>query len=147
MPKKTVPWLMLGLTLLDQAVKHWTAHRHTVLLPGVLALNYTENTGFSLGLFEHSVAVAVILSAIILCAVLFALFRTPDRSPFLIPLTMICAGAAGNLIDRVLLGFVRDMFELLFVRFYIFNVADVCITAGAGICAALLLCSGKKAAS
>jgi len=36
----------------------------------------------------------------------------------------------GNLIDRAFRGFVVDMFEPLFIRFAVFNVADICVVVG-----------------
>ena len=59
-------------------------------------------------------------------------------------LSMVLAGAVGNLIDRALLGYVTDMFETLFMRFAVFNVADMCVVVG-GIAAALyyLFLAGK----
>ena len=46
-------------------------------------------------------------------------------------LLLLLAGAVGNLIDRALLGYVTDMFETLFMRFAVFNVADICVVCGA----------------
>ena len=50
-------------------------------------------------------------------------------------LTLLTGGAVGNLIDRVAAGGVVDMFELEFIRFAVFNLADLFITAGC-----ILLC-------
>jgi signal peptidase II len=47
-----------------------------------------------------------------------------------VPAVMIVAGGAGNLIDRIVLGYVTDMFNTLFMTFAVFNVADICITVG-----------------
>ena len=43
---------------------------------------------------------------------------------------LILAGGFGNLIDRVFRGFVVDMFNVLFMRFAVFNVADICVVVG-----------------
>ena len=53
--------------------------------------------------------------------------------------SLMAGGALGNLIDRAALGYVRDLFELLFVKFYIFNIADVGVVAGAVLCGVSLL--------
>ena len=45
-------------------------------------------------------------------------------------LVLIIAGAVGNLIDRAVYGYVVDMFEVLFMRFAIFNMADIFIVVG-----------------
>ena len=52
---------------------------------------------------------------------------------------MILGGAAGNAIDRAMYGYVIDMIELLFVDFYIFNIADVGVVCGAILCGISLL--------
>ena len=54
-------------------------------------------------------------------------------------LAVVLAGAVGNLIDRFALGFVTDMFRTLFIRFAVFNVADICVVAG-GIALCLYAC-------
>ena len=46
---------------------------------------------------------------------------------------LMLGGAASNLVDRLLLGYVTDMIELLFCSFAIFNVADICLTVGCGL--------------
>jgi len=47
-----------------------------------------------------------------------------------IPIILIFAGGVGNLWDRVLLGYVRDMLVFLFVRFPVFNLADIFVVVG-----------------
>ena len=144
MRKGTEAGLFIGLTALDQGIKAITAHRTDMLIPGVIRLNYTENRGFSLGLFEGASTVALILSLIVFIGLVIVLIRLHQPSPLRLPLLVMSAGAFGNLIDRVFLGYVRDMFELLFVRFYVFNPADVYVTLGALCCAVLLLKPGRK---
>ena len=48
----------------------------------------------------------------------------------MIGLALVLAGTLGNFIDRLVHGYVVDMFELLFVNFPVFNVADSCLTIG-----------------
>lgn len=45
-------------------------------------------------------------------------------------ISLILAGTIGNFIDRIRLGYVVDMFQLDFINFPIFNVADMCLTIG-----------------
>jgi hypothetical protein len=44
---------------------------------------------------------------------------------------MVLGGALGNFLDRIDMGYVVDMFEFIFVKFAVFNVADIFITCGA----------------
>ena len=52
---------------------------------------------------------------------------------------LVLSGGLSNAWDRFFAGYVTDMLELLFVRFAIFNVADVCVCTGAALCALSLL--------
>ena len=54
-------------------------------------------------------------------------------------LMFIIGGAIGNMIDRVFLGYVRDMIEFTFVKFAVFNVADSFVTIGAVLLGIYLL--------
>jgi len=100
-------------------------------IPHVLGLNLVTNTGGGWSILsEHTwllSAVSIVVSAVIL----FALIRGLVRHPFgVISLAVVLAGAIGNLIDRVRLGYVVDMFQTLFMDFPVFNIADVCIVCG-----------------
>ena len=133
-----------GLAALDQGIKALTVGKTLELIPGVIRIAYTENHGFSLGMFGDAGTAALILSVIALAALAVIRARTPRGSPLRLPLLIMCAGALGNLLDRAFLGYVRDMFELLFVRFYVFNPADVFVTCGAALCALALLRPDRK---
>ena len=59
-------------------------------------------------------------------------------------LVFVAAGAVGNLIDRVLYGYVVDMFDFRFMNFAVFNVADVFVTTGAALFCLYVLLSPDK---
>lgn len=133
-------WLIAGLSVLaDQALKYFLDGTERILIPGVLALRATKNTGFALGLVPGGGIAALVLSALITGVLLLVLHKVRVRGPALIAMGLLLGGAIGNLIDRSVLGYVRDSFELLFVNFYIFNFADVCVTGGAALAAVSLL--------
>ena len=52
---------------------------------------------------------------------------------FCVSLSVLLGGGIGNLIDRVIWGGVTDYIRLLFIRFPVFNFADVCVVIGAGM--------------
>ncbi len=139
--KKYAGWILPGLLVLaaDRAVKAAAAGLHQVLIPGVVGLQWTKNTGMALGLFQDSTAGILLLTAalILLCVFLLRGVRVRGLAP--VAVSMMAGGALGNLIDRITLGYVQDMIELLFIRFYIFNVADAGVTVGAALCAVSLL--------
>ena len=145
MRRGTEAAVIAGLTALDQVTKLAAAHRTVGLIPGVIRLNYTENRGFSLGLFDGAVSVALVLSLIVFAGLLAVLIRLPRDARIRLPLLCIAAGALGNLIDRVFRGYVIDFLDFHWKAAYhfpCFNLADTFITVAAGI---MILCSfGKR---
>ena len=91
-----------------------------------------------------SLPIGVALPLMILLTVL--LVKKVFPRPFaMAALSMVLAGAVGNLIDRALLGYVTDMFETLFMRFSVFNVADICgVVGGIAFCVYYLFFHGKE---
>lgn len=130
-------FLLSGLIVLaDQLVKLWVMgniplHGFLPFLPQVLGLTYVRNTGASFSLLADHTWLLVILSAVssVVVAVLLVKRFLP-RPMGMLGLALVLGGAVGNLIDRVRLGYVVDMFQTLFIDFAIFNVADVGIVIG-----------------
>lgn len=100
-------------------------------LPHVMQLTYYQNTGAAFSIFEEHTWMLTLISAAasVLLAVLLVK-RVFPQTFGMITLTVVLAGAVGNLIDRLFLGYVTDMFQTLFINFAIFNVADICIVCG-----------------
>ena len=59
-------------------------------------------------------------------------------------MTVVLAGGIGNLIDRIVSGYVVDYFEFLFMNFAVFNVADIYITVGITLYLLYALCEEYK---
>ena len=125
-----------ALVAVDQLVKYLVMTNiplgeHVPFIPYLLDLTYVTNTGAAFSIFsEHTWALALtslIMSALLALALWKGLFKHPFGK---LALTLLLAGAVGNLIDRVLRGFVVDMFNVLFMHFAVFNVADICVVAG-----------------
>lgn len=128
-----------ALAAADQFIKRWAAQAlapvgSKPLVPGVLGLQYTQNTGISFSVFGDSVIVmrlvAALTAAVILAGFVLLLSGRAGAGSPMGSLTLILAGGLGNLIDRALQGYVVDYFEFLFVRFAVFNAADVFIFCG-----------------
>ena len=128
-----MPYAILAAVLvaLDQLVKYLVLQNielgaHVPFIPHLLELTYVKNTGAAFSIFsEHTWLLAL--------AIWKNFFHHPLGK---VILTLLLAGAVGNLIDRVFRGFVVDMFNVLFMNFAVFNVADICVVVG-GIAAAL----------
>jgi len=104
------------------------------LIPHVLHLTYVRNEGAAFGLFPGRQPVFIVTSFLVLFVIAAFWRRTrPAQWPVVIALGLVAAGAVGNLIDRVVLGYVTDFFEFGFIEFPVFNVADSCIVVGVAI--------------
>ena len=118
--------------LLDQVTKHLAvAHlklqMEIVLIPGVFELRYLENRGAAFGLFQNRQMFFVCAAVVIFLLIGFFYGRIPGGRRYL-PMricgVLICAGAVGNLIDRIRYQYVVDFFYFRLIDFPIFNVAD-----------------------
>jgi signal peptidase II len=125
-------WLIAAVVfVLDQASKYWvvaTLHpaQSVPLIPGVLHLTRTHNTGIAFGLLDGRGWLTIPLSVIVMGGIVVYL-RRANPSPFVqVMLGLLFGGAAGNLLDRLRYGYVVDMFDLLV--WPVFNVADLAIT-------------------
>lgn len=95
-----------------------------------LSIYYVQNTGTAFSMFQDNRFVTVFLtSALIIVCILFIVREIRDGHS-LVPalLTLVAAGGASNLIDRLCLGFVTDMISC--GSFAVFNVADIGVTCG-----------------
>lgn len=129
-------WIAAMVFLVDRVTKLLSEKmlRNSVsLIPGVLGLRAVRNTGMAFSLMSgHPVLLGVVTAGILAGA--FAILRKKELAPMRqTGLMMMLGGAAGNLTDRLLNGYVPDMIEILFIRFAIFNVADVCLVIGCGL--------------
>ena len=128
--------VILLLVGLDQLVKLLVRRNiplggHAPLIPGVLGLSHLHNTGAAFSMLVGARWFFVVLTVAFLILTGWVLVRKKITHPLgRWTLVAVMAGAAGNLIDRALFGYVVDMFEVLFFRFPIFNVADIFVTVG-----------------
>jgi len=144
--KRSNIYLIYGLSAailitLDQLVKLWAVRDlqgqpERPLIQGFLHLTYLENTGAAFGFLANFGGAQVVLAAVKLVVMAVAIWyfvKLPPEPRFnyvRVPLVMIVAGGVGNLIDRVRLGAVVDMFAFRFIAFPVFNVADIYVTVG-----------------
>ncbi len=139
-----MPYALLAAALVavDQLVKYLVLQNiplggHVPFIPHLVELTYVQNTGAAFALFEEHTWLLALVSLAMSVVLIIALWKGFFRHPLgRLTLTLLLAGAVGNLIDRAFRGFVVDMFNLLFMNFAVFNVADICVVVG-GISAGL----------
>ena len=98
----------------------------------VFSLNYIRNTGAAFSILQDSRELLIILSMIAL--VLLALHVINHLKSISLKtcffISLLSAGIAGNLHERIVYGFVRDYFQLNFINFPVFNISDIFINVG-----------------
>lgn len=99
----------------------------------IFSFYYVENTGISFSMLNSKMALIIVITTIILICLLYVLIKTPKTlyyMPFSITLSVIVAGAIGNLYDRIFRGYVIDFIMLEFIDFPVFNFADIFVCIG-----------------
>ena len=118
------------------------------LLGGLLTLRLIRNPGAAFSSGEGFTVVFGLAAAAVLVFVLVRLAPRIGHPGWAVALGLLCAGVAGNLVDRlfrapgVLQGHVVDFLEL--PHWPLFDVADMCITSAAELI--IVLCVGNKVA-
>jgi signal peptidase II len=142
---------VLGIAMLvaDLWIKRWCeSHMHVGQFiawpwPGILELRLTFNQGIAFGLAAGKGWLFTPIALGITIGAGWYSWRHPRHSAwFHTSMALLAAGALGNLYDRVMLGYVRDMFATRFIQFPVFNWADACITVATVI---LILVWSKEA--
>lgn len=126
--------------IFDLAVKQWamdflrTLPSQTIVVwPGVFELTYVENRGGAFGILQDQKWFFLIIAFLVVLALVVFILKTRKNSNIGMRITMafLIAGALGNLIDRAIFGYVRDMFYFRLINFAVFNLADAYIVVGA----------------
>ena len=128
---------LLGLGL-DQWLKSYVTANIPLgeaqpFLPGFMELRTVHNYGAAWSSFSGMRWLLVGVTTVIVLAVAVLLVKRIVRHPLgVFACAMVLSGGIGNIIDRVRLGYVVDMFHFEFWPSYpVFNVADICVVTGA----------------
>lgn len=142
--------------LVDQFLKFWTVSNVALntgirpLIPGFLHITYIKNFGAVFGVMSGFGALRWILLILLIAftaLMVFAFLKGYFRTGFIkLSGALLLAGLLGNGIDRAIYGYVPDIFEFEFVKFAIFNLADVLVLVGGILFAVAILTGGLRRA-
>ena len=124
---------------IDQAIKLWAVNvlqpvGSMPLIPHVVELRFVLNLGMAFSLLSGKQLFLIIATSIALVLVAYMLFfRSRGKYLQQAAMLLVLGGGIGNLIDRVLNGEVVDYLNLLFMRFAVFNFADICVCVGVAL--------------
>jgi len=137
-------WLTLLILVIDQVTKYWVAgsfdYRETLSVLPFFNITYVHNPGAAFSFLAGQggwqrwffTAIASIASIVFLVW----MAKTPKNQRLLsIAFALILSGAVGNLIDRVLFGYVIDFLDFHWAGYHFaaFNIADSAIFIGAAL--------------
>lgn len=136
--------VVAAIVVIDQVTKVLVLrglqlHDSVTIVPGLLNFTYVQNSGAAFGIlnsveFPGKTLVLTALALMALAAIgVYAIRFAGDTRLTRVGITLIFAGAVGNLIDRARLGFVVDFVDAYWSgwHFWAFNVADASISIGA----------------
>lgn len=130
--------ILVGIAL-DQLTK-WLAVKFLApittqpIIKNVLHLTYVENRGAAFGMLANHRWIFMIISTatiLLLLGVLYAGYL--PNMLYKVSVSMIVSGGIGNMIDRLMLGYVVDFIDFRLINFAIFNGADSFVCVGAGL--------------
>lgn len=134
-----MPFVMLLLSVLfiaiDQILKflvvgYLKPAGVKTIFDGFLSLDYVENRGAAFSILQNQRWLFIVITVVISALLIYALFRYQHHEFFSYAASaLIVGGGIGNLIDRVLHGYVVDYIHLSFFP-AIFNFGDCCVTVG-----------------
>ncbi len=147
--KLTCAAIVLVTVLLDTLTKNIAVNSlkdhgagDFAVIENVFHFTYHENKGAAFGMLSDNRWIFMSISVIAILAIAIYLFINKENSPLLsISLSLILGGGIGNMIDRVLLGYVIDFLNFKIINFPIFNLADAFVTVGAALIVTYLFTS------
>lgn len=128
--------LALGVLVLDRVSKWLTVQYIKPIgsypvIKDVFHFTYVENRGAAWGILQNGRWVFVGVTAVVCVAIVVFLIREKNITPLLrVSLSVLLGGAIGNLIDRVLYGYVVDMIHVKCIDYPVFNIADSATVIG-----------------
>ena len=131
--------IIVAIVALDQWSKwmiktSYNLYQSEPIIEGFFYFTYVTNDGMAFGLsFPGGKTILLIVTLILTGAIMWMLWKEKNSHNLIrYGLTLILAGAIGNMIDRILYGKVVDFLDIMIGSFnwYIFNVADSAVTSG-----------------
>lgn len=142
---------VLALTFADQLTKWLVITKlkpiHDIpIIDGIFHLTYVENRGAAFGILQGKHFFFIGMTITVLIGIAIYYYRLPRTRKYhwmRLALILVGAGAIGNLIDRIRLGYVVDFLYFKLIDFPVFNFADICVVVGVGILSVFILITSE----
>ena len=139
--------LAVILFIIDQATKYIALTKlkplgSVTFMDGFMDFTFVENRGAAFGILNGRVWLLLVIAAVICIVIIAAMLEMPNTKEYKWlkwSLMLILAGAIGNVADRLFRGYVVDFFEFTFIKWPVFNMADIYVVIGTIVMAVLVL--------
>ncbi len=127
--------LMVAVVLSDQLLKFYIQQNVPLnvsyeVIPDVLSIGYVRNFGAAWSMWLGQRWLLSIISLVALVIFGYYFKKLHHNWGYGLGFSLLIGGTLGNLLDRLFSGYVVDMFELDFINFPVFNIADCALTLG-----------------
>lgn len=126
-------YLLVLLILIDQFLKilidNYLVTGEVILNNFIFQITKIYNPGVSFSFLANKTILILVISLVAL-VFLVSIKKSYHQVSVNFGITLIIAGALGNLLDRINYGYVVDYINLTIFKFPIFNFADILITCG-----------------
>ncbi len=127
--------LMVAVVLSDQLLKFYIQQNVPLnvsyeVIPGVLSIGHVRNFGAAWSMWLGQRWLLSIISLVALVIFGYYFKKLHHNWGYGLGFSLLIGGTLGNLLDRLFSGYVVDMFELDFINFPVFNIADCALTLG-----------------
>lgn len=135
------------LVAVDQISKIWAVNtlgggQDILVWENVFHLTYIQNRGAAFGMLQGKQWLLIPVTILVLIGMIVYFKKVPSTKAGTwakVSLVLIISGAIGNLIDRILLSYVRDFLYFRLIDFPVFNIADTFVVIGVGILLLVIL--------
>ena len=136
--------LIAFLVFIDYISKEYFKNKSIIIINNIIEIEYVRNSGLIYGLFKGNLYLTILLPLIILIFTAYYFIFDKKYSKYIIPGIFIMAGILGNLISRIVYGYVIDWIKIpfLILLFPNFNIADMLTFIG--VISLLVMLSRKK---
>lgn len=116
-------------------IQHVSALQDVEIIRDFFYLTYVKNTGAAWSMFSDMTGVLTLISAVAVGVMLWYIVVKKPNGLTLVSVAMMAGGAAGNMVDRLFLQYVRDFlhFYIFGYDFPVFNFADIALCVGVGL--------------
>ncbi|SKA01807.1 signal peptidase II [Anaerorhabdus furcosa] len=139
--KRKELFILIGILVLDLGTKlivqsNLDLHHQIPIIDNFFYITYAKNTGAAWSMFSGRVGILTLMSLAGVGLFSYMFSRVPEENKWeRISIVLMIAGAAGNLFDRFVFGYVRDFLDFVIFGydFPIFNIADSALCIGIGL--------------